>query len=646
MSITRLHPETIEQVKQRVDIVDVVSEHVVLKKRGKDYLGLCPFHGEKSPSFSVSPTKQMYYCFGCQAGGNAINFLMEIGKQSFAEVVVDLAKRYQVPIQALDPQEGQELQRKLSQRELLYEIVALASKFYEHALQQPQGAVAFTYLRQERRLSPETIQKFQLGYAPAGWDTLYRYLIEQKRYSVQLVEQAGLIIPRQSGSGYYDRFRDRLMVPIHDNQGRVIGFGGRTLTDEQPKYLNSPETDLFDKGKTLFALDRAKNAISQQDRAVVVEGYFDAIALHAAGIECVVACLGTALSLAQMRQLVRYTESKQIILNFDADRAGNTAAARAISEVADLANRGEIMLRVLNLPDGKDADEFLKSRLEGKVEYEQLLTTAPLWIDWQISRIVSDRQLSQADEFQQVSQQLVKLLSQITDSNTRTHYLQHCAQLLSQGEVRVVPLLLENLQTQVKRLMRSRSGTLWAGFPQSVAPISLIKTESPGYLSKIAEELLLRLYFHSPEQRQEIVNGIEARRLLDNLHHELLWGKLLNFPTNFTDKRDANALFSWLQEETKAYPQILENIAHLWYLDEKAEQEMQRGALVVRAAIATLEMVKCEQQKRYCLQKWLASDTPESTKEFYYQQFYSVQQRIAQLEAERQFDLSDLTQVF
>jgi DNA primase len=643
--MTRLHPETIEKIKEKVDIVDLVSEYVVLKKRGKDYLGLCPFHGEKTPSFTVSPFKQMYYCFGCQAGGNGINFLMEIGKQSFAEVVLDLAQRYQIPIQALDPQERQEIQRKLSQRELLWEIVALTSKFYEHALQQPQGAIALSYLQEKRLFSSETIQKFQLGYAPAGWDTLYRYLVEQKRYSVQLVEQAGLIIPRQSGSGYYDRFRDRLMVPIHDTQGRVIGFGGRTLTDEQPKYLNSPETDLFDKGKTLFALDRAKNAIKEQDKAVVVEGYFDAIALHAAGIECVVACLGTALSVSQMRQLVRYTESKQIILNFDADKAGNTATARAISEVADLANRGEMMLRVLNLPDGKDADEFLKSRAEGKAAYEQLLATAPLWIDWQINGIVAARQLSQADEFQQVSQQLVKLLSQITDGNARTHYLQHCAQILSQGEARAVPILLENLQTQVKRSMRQRAGGISLGFQKSVAPIAPIELQVPGYISKAAEELLLRLYLHSPAQRQEIVNEIEARKLLDYLEHELIWGKLLELPASLTDKQDANTLFDWLQVETKAYPQILERIKHLWYLDETAEHEIQRATLVVRAAIATLEMVKCEQQKRYCLQKWLDEDTPETTKDFYYQQFYSVQQRIAQLEVERQFDLADIISI-
>lgn len=355
MQIPRLHPDTIEEVKQRADIVDVVSEHVVLRKRGKDFVGLCPFHQEKTPSFSVIPTKQMYYCFGCQAGGNAIKFLMELGKRPFIEVVLDLARRYSIPVQTLEPEQRQELQRQLSLREQLYEVMAVAAQFYQHTLRQPQGELALDYLRSQRQLSLETIGQFGLGYAPVGWETLYRYLVEHKRYPVQLLEQAGLIRQRQSGESYYDYFRDRLMIPIYDTQGRVIAFGGRTLGDEQPKYLNSPETDIFSKGKTLFALDKAKGAISQQNQAVVVEGYFDAIALHAAGITNVVASLGTALSLEQVRACLRYSESKELVLNFDADAAGTGASMRAIGEIANLAYNGEVSLRILSIPEGKDA---------------------------------------------------------------------------------------------------------------------------------------------------------------------------------------------------------------------------------------------------------------------------------------------------
>ena len=352
MQFPRLHPETIEEVKQRADIVDVISGRVILKKRGKEFVGLCPFHDEKSPSFTVNQAKQMYYCFGCGAGGNAFKFLMELEKRSFSEVVLELAKNYQVPIKTVEPEHRQELQRQISLREQLYEISALTAKFYEHALRQIQGEEPLAYLKSDRKLSEETIQQFQIGYAPQGWEALYSYLVEQKNYPAQLVEQAGLIVPRKSGgSGYYDRFRNRIMIPIRDTQGRVIGFGGRALGDEQPKYLNSPETELFDKGKTLYGLDTAKTAIGKSDRAIVVEGYFDAIALQAVGISNAVASLGTALSLNQVRQLLRYTDSKQIILNFDADKAGTKAAERAIGEIEQLAYQGEVQLRVLNIPE-------------------------------------------------------------------------------------------------------------------------------------------------------------------------------------------------------------------------------------------------------------------------------------------------------
>ncbi|MEN9566917.1 MAG: hypothetical protein RLZZ69_2113, partial [Cyanobacteriota bacterium] len=461
MKVPRLHPDTIEEVQQRVDIVDVISEHIVLRKRGKDFLGLCPFHNEKTPSFSVSQDKQVYYCFGCSEGGNAYKFLMEINKQSFAEVVLDLARRYQVEIKTVEPEQRQEIQRQLTLKEQLYEILAIASSFFQHALQQSQGEIALTYLRQQRNIEEKTISSFQLGYAPGGWETLYRYLVEQKRYPVNLVEQAGLIKPRKTGSGYYDVFRDRLIVPIKDLQGRIIGFGSRSLKDEdQPKYLNSPETPLFDKSKTLFALDKARSAIGKQDCAVVVEGYFDAIALHEAGIDHVVASLGTAFTQDQLKQLLRFTPSKQVILNFDADNAGNKATERAIAEVEDLVYGGVVQLRILNLPDGKDADEFIKSRGDGIVLYHQALETAPLWIDWLIARLLADKNLKAADEFQQVAAGIIKLLNKLQDANQRNHYLTHCAELLSLGDSRLVLQNLATLKSQIKSTRPSYQNNL------------------------------------------------------------------------------------------------------------------------------------------------------------------------------------------
>jgi DNA primase len=210
MEVPSLHPDTINEVKAKADIYEVVSSYVVLKKQGRDFQGLCPFHQERSASFTVSPSKQMYYCFGCQAGGNAIKFLMEINKRSFGEVVLDLARQYNVSIRTLAPEKRQELQRQLTEREQLLEIMAVAVDFYQHALQQTVGQGALAYLQDRRRLSADTIQCFQLGYAPDTWDTLYKYLLA-KKFPVELVASAGLIIPRKESGGYFDRFRDRLL---------------------------------------------------------------------------------------------------------------------------------------------------------------------------------------------------------------------------------------------------------------------------------------------------------------------------------------------------------------------------------------------------------------------------------------------------
>lgn len=637
MEIPRLHPDTIEAVRQQADIVEVVSERVVLRKRGKDYLGLCPFHEEKTPSFSVSPSKQLYYCFGCGAGGNVFKFLMELGKQSFSDVVLDLAKRYQVPIQTLEPKQQQEFQRQLTLREQLFEILAVAASFYQHTLRQSEGEVALEYLKSERQLSDETIQAFQLGYAPAGWETLYRYLVEQKRYSLALVEETGLIQKRKSGSGYYDRFRDRLMIPIHDTQGRVIGFGSRTLANEEPKYLNSPQTPLFDKSKTLFALDKARNAISQKDQAVVVEGYFDAIALHAAGITNAVASLGTAFTQDQLRRLLRYTESKHVVLNFDADTAGTTATQRAIAEIEPLVYSGQVQLRVLNLPGGKDADEFLKSATDAVEEYRQRIKDAPLWIDWQLDQLLIGQDLKHADRFGQVAAQMVKLLDRIADANQRTHYIRHCAELLSQGDARLIPLYSENLVTQLKALRRPN---------RSHQPVQISQNSPTNLLAK-AEELLLRIYLHCPGYRQEIQNGLEEKDLLFSLsHYRFLWQQILALEETFPELiyDGENRLLALLNDRLSEFPEQMNQLTHLFHLDEKQLQDISRPMLVLRAAIATLEQVACEKRRRYCLEQWqqLDPNTEAGKRQYYYQEFYETQRRIQELKAQRQFSILEI----
>jgi DNA primase len=632
----RIHSDTIEEVKERTDIYDIISDRVVLRKRGKDYVGLCPFHDEKSPSFTVSTNKQMYYCFGCGAGGNAVKFLMELNKSSFKEVVLELAQRYQIPVKTESREKLKEFQKQISLREQLYEILAVTTSFYQHALRQPQGKVALEYLHSSRQLTEATIQQFQLGYAPNGWETIYGYLVEQKGFPVELVEKAGLIVPRKvegkransSTGGYYDRFRDRLIIPIHDLQGRVIGFGGRTLVErkgansstEQPKYLNSPETELFDKGKTLFGLDKAKTAISSLDKAVVVEGYFDAIALHAAGISNVVASLGTALSLFQVRQLLRYTDSKQVILNFDADKAGIKATDRAIGEIEKLAYCGEVQLRVLNLPEGKDADDFIKTFSPEK--YRELLAESPLWIDWQIEQLVLDKDLKKADEYAKTTKDLVNLLTKITNDNQLTYYLQSCADILSQGDSGRVSLLTENLLTQVvnnwKKLLiedeylsppllvdnHLKSNQKFRTPPKSKhkkesSPANLSETAQRSFLEE-TEALLLRIYLHQPFSRQEIKDALEARDIQFNIsHHRFLWRQIFLVENLHQEYLDAapEKLISKLQDSCLEEPENLAQVEYLFHLDEMAEKQILRPSLQIRSAVAYLEQIMCEKRK-------------------------------------------------
>ncbi|MBD2138808.1 DNA primase [Anabaena sp. FACHB-1237] len=634
MKVPTLHQDTIEEVKSRADIVDVISDHVVLRKRGKDFLGLCPFHDEKTPSFTVSPTKQMYYCFGCQAAGNSIKFLMELGKRPFAEVVLDLAKRYQIPVKTLAPEQRQELQKQISLRDQLYTILATTAQFFQHTLKQSHGKNALDYITKKRHFSEATIQQFGLGYAPAGWETLYHYLVDKKQFPVQLVEQAGLIKPRKEGGGYYDVFRDRLMIPIRDIQGRVIAFGGRTLTEEQPKYLNSPETELFNKGKILFALDAAKDNISKLDQAVVVEGYFDAIALHQAGINNVVASLGTALSIEQIRLLLRYTESKQLILNFDADKAGNNAASRAIGEVETLAYKGEVQLKILNIPHGKDADEYLQNNTAE--DYKQLLIKAPLWLNWQIDKIIENKDLKQPADFQQTTQRIVKLLQNIQNQDTLNYYISHCAEILSLGDSQLIPLRVENLVTQIKPQTYKPSKPQITN--QEKKPKLTIVNSEAGLLEK-AEALILIIYLHDVDHRQIIMEELENRNLEFSLsHHRLLWQQIAEFSI------EENDLISHIQTRYLQIDEEWRFISHLFHLNEKMKKEILRSPQVIQAALACMERVYREKRCRYFREQWEKIDPqtePEKDK-YYAEAIYIEKLHLQDLEKQRQFAITDL----
>ncbi|MEB3351422.1 MAG: DNA primase [Cyanobacteriota bacterium] len=607
MSTPRLHPRTIEAVKERADIVDVVGEHVVLKKKGREFVGICPFHDDSKPSMTVSPAKQFYYCFSCGAGGNAIKFLMELQRNSFSDVVLELARRYQLPVETLDGPQQERLRQQLGRRERLHRVLALAAGWFQAQLRAPEGAAALAYLKQGRGLSEATLETFQLGYAPERWDGLLAHLQQVEGLAPELLEAAGLVVPRKGGDGFYDRFRGRVMVPIRDRQGRVIGFGGRSLDGAEPKYLNSPETEVFEKGKHLFGLDRAADPIRRADRAVLVEGYFDVIALHAAGITNAVAALGTALSSQQITQLCRCTDSRRLILNFDSDGAGVRAAQRAIGEAELLAVQGQLELRVLHLPAGKDPDEYLKEH--GAAEYRALLDQAPLWFDWQIEQVLAGRDLARADQFQPAVAALVALLGKLPPGPLRTQYLQQVAERLSAGQAHLVRSLEEDLRRQVQ-------GQRWHGRAS--------RWEKPGAASvqEHAEAAILLLYLHVPGARADIRRQLRLAEQDDFglRHHRRLWAAIGELEEDNlgverleainrgedpgADLGDLDLARLLADRLVMEQSELLDRLTPLLEPGEVRRLTLERPLLELRGAIAVRARLQAEKRCRHLLDAW------------------------------------------
>ena len=336
----------LDELNARCDIVDIVSRYVSLKKKGSNYFGLCPFHNEKTPSFSVAPDKQIFYCFGCGKGGGPIRFIMDAEGLDFPDAVRFLAKEYNMEV----PETGSSSQTR-HMRERALEALTEAARFFYAQLHGPQGAQALAYF-QRRRLSKKTLNNFGLGYAPDSFHALLDAMT-QKGFTKEELEAAGLIVRSDRGT-YYDKFRNRVMFPIIDMRGDVIAFGGRVMDDSKPKYLNSPETIVFNKRRNLFAMNRAKKTKSEY--FLLAEGYMDVIALHQAGFDSAVASLGTSLTEEQARLLSRHT--KTVIVCYDADTAGQSAAQRAI----DILKKTGIRVKILKIPGAKDPDEFIKTK--------------------------------------------------------------------------------------------------------------------------------------------------------------------------------------------------------------------------------------------------------------------------------------------
>ena len=401
--------EVIEEVRSRNDIVDVISGYVKLQRKGSSYFGLCPFHNEKSPSFSVSPGKQMYYCFGCGAGGNVFTFLMEYENYSFQEAVKTLADRAGVVLPEIEY--SQEAKRARDEKNAVLEVNREAAKYYYYLLRTPEGAPGLEYLK-KRGLTAETMQRFGLGYAGRYSDGLYRYL-KKKGVSDELLKKSGLMQVNEK-QGMYDKFWNRVMFPIMDLNGKVVGFGGRVMGDAKPKYLNSPETAVFDKSRNLYGLNFARS--SRKKQLLLCEGYMDVISLHQAGFTNAVASLGTALTSQHASLLKRFTD--EAVLTYDSDEAGIRAALRAIP----LLKEAGVTAKVLHMEPYKDPDEFIKA--QGAEAFQERIDQAENSFLFEISVLEKSFDMSDPEEKTKFFQAVARKISGFELEVERENYIE------------------------------------------------------------------------------------------------------------------------------------------------------------------------------------------------------------------------------
>jgi DNA primase len=468
--------DKVADVRNAANVVDVISEYIDLKKTGKNFLGLCPFHAEKKPSFTVSEEKQIFHCFGCGQGGNVLTFIMLYHNLNFPEAVQFLANKYGIEISTRHMSPGQK--RQLKQKETLFEINQEAAAYFKAMLlESPLGSTARGYLK-ERQMTPQVTDRFGLGYAPDGWRNLVSHF-SAKGVPLESVEEAGLIISKSGG--YYDRFRDRIIFPIVDIHERVVGFGGRTLDESLPKYLNSPETPVYHKSRTLYGLHVAKQTCRQAGLAFVVEGYFDLLALNCHGIHNVVATLGTALSREHIRILKGY--AGQVTLVFDSDEAGMKAAERSLP----LFVEEKVDARIMRLPEGRDPDSYVLEK--GGHGFRQLADQALEMMEFLIASAVQKHGLSPQGKVR-IVEALKEPLSLLVDSVSRAVYVKDLAERVDVDEAAILEQIRTSTEKGKKRVSAARS-------PNG---------------SKLEETLVAMML-----QRPDILSGIDAQEVVEGL---------------------------------------------------------------------------------------------------------------------------------
>lgn len=455
----KLTDEIIAKVKDAADIVDVIGETVNLRRRGQNYLGLCPFHNEKTPSFTVSSTKGIYKCFGCGKGGNVFTFMTDKYGMSFIESVEALAAKYHIEL----PKDEQGVTPKDSKRSQIYDALDKTGKLYNSLLKQSDGKVAYDYF-QRRGFDDELIEKFNLGYSPEDWNFVTKSL-SKSGIPIDILEEAGIVIKSDKGN-YFDRFRGRAIFPIHDFMGRVVGFGGRAMSDDKTtaKYINSPQTLVYDKSKVLFGIYEAKNSIRNKQYSILTEGYADVISLHAAGFTNSIASSGTSLTHDQLRELKRF--APKIYIAYDGDSAGQEAAERA----GEMALQFDFEVLIIQIAEGEDPDSIIQKY--GAEKFELLIRDAIVFVDFKISRLKSNIKGNSAGEITSAVREITRIVAAIPDEMKHDFYISRISQSFNLTLSQVELLYKEKNQFKNKQFAQNIKFEEKSDKPEDIGIIS------------------------------------------------------------------------------------------------------------------------------------------------------------------------------
>lgn len=535
--------ELIEEVRTKNDIVDVISGYVRIQKKGSSYFGLCPFHNEKSPSFSVSQSKQMFYCFGCGAGGNVFTFVMQYENYSFQEAVKLLADRAGVNLPEMEYNE--EIKKRESLRTRLLEVNKEAAKYFFYQLRSERGQVGYQYLR-KRQLSDETIKKFGLGFANVTSNDLVQYL-KSKGYEDRLITEAGLASFDEK-YGLHDKFWNRVMFPIQDSNHRVIGFGGRVMGDGKPKYLNSPETMIFDKSRNLYGLNFARTA--RTNNIILCEGYMDVIAMHQAGFTQAVASLGTSFTAGQANLLRRY--AKEVILAYDSDGAGVNAALRAIGILKEVGLTG----KVLNLEPYKDPDEFMKNL--GREAFEERLKKAENSFFFELRMLQREYDLSDPESKTRFHREIARKLCSFSEEVERENYIEAVAEKYHIG--------FDNL----RKLVQTYAAQTGLAMPASRPKSGIQKKNDPQENKRKPQRLLLTWLVEEPAAWPKIKKYISPKDFTEDLYQKIAEKLFADLDAGTLNPAAIISLFSDEEQQREAAAVFNTKLIEL---DTKSERE-------------------------------------------------------------------------